>query len=56
MRLPSYRKHSSGRARVSINGRDYLLGPYGSKGTKRAWHRSCPAGVYKNGRARLLPS
>ena len=25
--VPSYRRHSSGQARVTINGRDYLLGP-----------------------------
>jgi hypothetical protein len=28
--VPSYRRHSSGNARVTINGRDYMLGPYGS--------------------------
>lgn len=34
MRLPTYRKHSSGNARVTIRGRDYLLGPYGSRESK----------------------
>ncbi len=29
-RLPSYRKHHSGQARVTINGQDHYLGPYGS--------------------------
>jgi integrase len=28
--VPSYRRHSSGKARVTINGRDYLLGKYDS--------------------------
>ena len=28
--VPSYRRHASGQARVTINGRDYLLGPHGS--------------------------
>jgi len=37
--LPKYRKHSSGQARVSINGRDYLLGPYGTKASKRGYDR-----------------
>ena len=31
MRIPSYRKHSSGQGRVTIMGRDYLLGEHGSK-------------------------
>ena len=31
MRIPTYRKHSSGQGRVTILGRDYLLGEYGSK-------------------------
>jgi integrase len=39
MRLPSYRKHSSGQARVTINGKDHLLGPYGSPASKEAYGR-----------------
>ncbi len=39
MRLPSYRKHSSGQARVSLNSRDYLLGKYGSKESKQKYNR-----------------
>jgi len=39
MRIPTYRKHSSGQARVSINGRDYLLGRYGSKESKVKYNR-----------------
>jgi len=29
--VPRYRKHVSGQARVTINGRDYYLGPWRSK-------------------------
>ena len=39
MRLPSYRKHASGQARVSLNGRDYLLGTYGTKESKQKYNR-----------------
>jgi integrase len=34
MKLPSYRKHCSGQARVTIRGRDHLLGLYGSRESK----------------------
>jgi hypothetical protein len=37
--LSEYRKHSSGNARVTINGRDYLLGPRGTKASKREYDR-----------------
>ena len=37
--VPKYRKHSSGNARVTINGRDYLLGPHGTKASKREYDR-----------------
>ncbi|TWT49355.1 site-specific tyrosine recombinase XerC [Rubripirellula amarantea] len=37
--IPSYRKHSSGQARVTINGRDYLLGPHGTQASKREYDR-----------------
>jgi integrase len=37
---PSYRLHSrSNQAVVTINGRDYYLGPYGSKESKAKYHR-----------------
>jgi integrase len=39
MRVPSYRKHSSGQARVTINGRDYLLGKHGTKESKAEYNR-----------------
>lgn len=37
--VPKYRKHSSGEARVTINGRDYLLGPWNSKTSIREYDR-----------------
>jgi hypothetical protein len=37
--VPKYRKHSSGQARVTINGRDYYLGPHGSRVSVRAYDR-----------------
>lgn len=37
MRLPSYRRHTSGQARITINGKDHLLGPYGSDESKGAY-------------------
>lgn len=37
--IPVYRKHSSGNARVTINGRDYLLGPYGTKTSNAQYDR-----------------
>ena len=38
--VPSYRRHSSGRARVSINGREYLLpGEYDSAESKAAYRK-----------------
>ncbi|MEQ1827925.1 MAG: site-specific integrase, partial [Pirellula sp.] len=39
MRTPSLRKHSSGQARVTLNGRDFLLGAWGSKESRQAYHR-----------------
>lgn len=41
MRLPGYRKHSSGQARVTLNGRTFYLGKYGSKESKQEYHRLC---------------
>lgn len=37
--VSAYRKHSSGNGRVTLNGRDYLLGPYGTKTSKREYDR-----------------
>lgn len=39
MKLPSYRRHSGGQARVTICGRDYLLGPHGSAESKRKYNK-----------------
>ncbi|HBE69433.1 MAG TPA: integrase [Planctomycetaceae bacterium] len=40
MRTPSYRLHRpSGRAVVTLNGRDYYLGPHGSPESKREYER-----------------
>lgn len=38
-KLPKYRKHRSGQARVTLNGRDYYLGPHGSKASVREYDR-----------------
>jgi integrase len=38
-RVPAYRRHSSGQARVTLNGKDHLLGPYGSAKSKEAYRR-----------------
>ena len=39
-RIPKYRKHSSGQARVTLNGHDVLLGPYGTAESKAAYNRA----------------
>lgn len=39
MQVPSYRRHASGQARVTIAGHDYLLGPWGSKASKEKYNR-----------------
>jgi integrase len=38
-RIPKYRRHSSGQARVTLNGKDHLLGPYNSAQSKEAYRR-----------------
>jgi integrase len=38
-RIPSYRRHSSGQARVTLDGKDHLLGVYGSAESKEAYRR-----------------
>jgi hypothetical protein len=38
--LPRYRKHrATDRALVTINGRDYYLGPYGTRASKLEYDR-----------------
>ena len=39
MKVPSYRRHASGQARVTIAGKDYLLGPWKSKESKEKYDR-----------------
>jgi hypothetical protein len=39
IRIPTYLRHSSGQARVTLNGTDHLLGPYGSKASQEAFNR-----------------
>lgn len=38
-RVPSYRSHCSGQARVTILGKDYLLGPYDSEESRQEYAR-----------------
>ena len=38
-RIPRYRRHSSGQARVTLGGKDHLLGPYGSPASREAYER-----------------
>src|SRR5262249_47858368 len=49
-RVPSYRQHSSGQARVTLNGQDYLLGPYGSEESKEAYRRTIAEWAERKGR------
>src|SRR5262250_985808 len=37
--VPKYRRHSSGQARVTLAGKDHLLGPYNSAQSKEAYRR-----------------
>jgi hypothetical protein len=39
-RVPGYRRHSSGQARVTLDCKDFLLGPYGSEESKEAYRRT----------------
>ena len=39
MRIPKYRKHSSGQARVTLGGQTYYLGKYGTKASKDEYNR-----------------
>lgn len=39
IRIPAYRRHSSGQARVTISGKDHLLGAYGSEESKASYQR-----------------
>jgi hypothetical protein len=39
MRVRSYRRHSSGNARVTINGKDHYLGKHGTKASREKYNR-----------------
>jgi integrase len=39
VRQPNYRRHSTGQARVTIGGKDYMLGKYGSDASWAEYHR-----------------
>jgi hypothetical protein len=49
-RVPGYRRHSSGQARVTLNGKDHLLGPYGSAESKEAYRRLIAQWLAAHGR------
>ena len=50
-RLPKYRRHSSGQARVTLNGKDILLGAYGSAASKEAYRRAVGEWLETGGKA-----
>jgi hypothetical protein len=39
-RVPGYHRHSSGQARITLDGKDFLLGPYGCEESKEAYRRT----------------
>jgi integrase len=49
-RVPGYRKHSSGQARVTLDGKDHLLGPYGTAESKEAYRRLIAEWLEKRGK------
>jgi integrase len=49
-RVPGYRRHSSGQARVTLNGQDILLGPYGSPESKELYRRTIAEWLERKGR------
>jgi hypothetical protein len=52
-RLPKYRKHASGQALISLDGRDIYIGPCGSEASRLEYHRVVSEWL-ANGR--MLPS
>jgi integrase len=50
-RLPKYRKHSSGQARVTLDGKDFLLGAYGSAASQEAYRRKVAEWLETGGKA-----
>src|SRR5262245_33439954 len=49
-RVPKYRPHSSGQARVTLNGKDHLLGPYGSAESREMYRRLVAEWLARGGR------
>jgi integrase len=49
-RVPGYRRHSSGQARVTLDGKDHLLGAFGSADSKEAYRRLIAEWAERRGR------
>jgi hypothetical protein len=49
-RVPGYRRHSSGQARVTLDGKDFLLGPFGSAESREAYRRLIAEWMERKGR------
>lgn len=47
--IPKLRPHSSGQARVTIDGKDFLLGPMGSPQAEEAYRRIVAQWLAKEG-------
>jgi integrase len=56
LRIPRYRRHSSGQARVTLDGKDYLLGAYGSAASGEAYERTIAEWLEKRGRPPAGPA
>jgi hypothetical protein len=54
--VPGYRQHSSGQARVTLDGKDYLLGAYGSAESKEAYRRIIAEWAERKGRFEPRPA
>src|SRR5262245_47715496 len=48
-RVPSYRRHAFGQARVTLNGKDHLLGAYGSPKSQEAYRRLVAEWIERRG-------
>src|SRR5579871_1680624 len=51
--IPKYRRHSSGQARVTLEGKDHLLGPYNSAASKESYRRLIAE--WAGGQGRFIP-
>jgi hypothetical protein len=49
-RVPGYRRHSSGQARVTLGGKDHLLGAHGSPESREAYRRLVAEYMERKGR------